>query len=77
MRSLKNCYLLSNSDNQVCVITKNGKKTVDYGTIALQGNNYTYDGALIRDGNIYVDYDSFCYIDENNGESKVYYYVSK
>lgn len=73
----ENCYLLSNSDNQVCVITKNGKKTVDYGTISLQGNNYSYDGMLIGDENAYADYDSFCYIDESNGESTVYYYESK
>ncbi|MEE1034302.1 MAG: WG repeat-containing protein [Agathobacter sp.] len=73
----ENCYFLSNSDNQVCVITKNGKKTVDYGTISLQGDNYTYNGILLGDGNAYADYDSFCYIDESNGENTVYYYESK
>lgn len=71
------CFLLSNSDNEVCVLTQNGKKTVDYGVISLQGDNYYYNGDVLGDENSFSDYDSFCYVENNDSKSTVYYFKSE
>ena len=49
-----------------------------------QDKNASVEAQQVQNGqevslqeNAYADYDSFCYIDESNGESTVYYYESK
>lgn len=70
-------YLFSNSDNQVCVITPNGKKTVDYGYIDLQDLNYNFQGIMLSDENLFADYNSVCFVENNNGMSQVCYFGSE
>lgn len=70
-------YLLSNEDNEVCIITQNGKKTVDYGHVTYSDTGYMFNGMLLMDNNVFADRDSVCFVENNNGLNQVYYFSSK
>lgn len=55
-------YALSNEDKQVCIITKNGRKTVDYGYLELNDSNYLFQGGtrLTRD-DVFADYNTIVF----------------
>lgn len=71
-------YALSNEDKQVCIITKNGRKTVDYGYLELNDSNYLFqeDTRLTRD-DVFADYNSVCIIRHSAEGNQVYYWESK
>lgn len=76
MNEEENSFFLSNENNQVCVITKNGKRTVDYGVISLSGDYYTYEGTEMMRDNVFADYNSFCYVEQTAGTNIVHYFTS-
>lgn len=71
-------YALSNEDKQVCIITKNGRKTVDYGYLELNDSNYLFQGdtRLTRD-DVFADYNSVCIVRHSAEGNQVYYWESK
>lgn len=78
LKKMDEGYALSNEDNQVCIITKNGKKTVDYGYIELNDSNYLFQGdtTLERD-DVFTDYNSVCIVRTSVDGNQVYYWESK
>ena len=69
-------YFLSNKNSQVCAITENGKKTIDYGQIEVDADgNYFFDKMRLEK-NIFSDYESICIVKRENDKSKVYYFSS-
>lgn len=71
-------YALSNEDKQVCIITKNGRKTVDYGYLELSGSTFVLEGGkTLKRKDVLVDYNSVCIIRHSAEGNQVYYWESK
>ncbi len=67
---INSAYLLSNEDKKACVITEDGKKTIDYGEISWDGDeDYIYQSIRLDKHNFFSDYDSVCIVTkESEGE---------
>ena len=67
---LDNAYLLTNEDKQVCVITNNGKKVIDYGEIVNNGDNCVFKNTVLGKDNFFADDKSVCIVTkEGDGTS--------
>jgi hypothetical protein len=74
LASLGDAYILSNGDNQACIITKNGNRTVNYGYVEKLDNSYSFNGMILTDENAFADDESVCFVMGNNGLNDVYYF---
>lgn len=70
----EDCYLLSNEDNQVCMIDRNGNLVVDYGWIELQDKVYYFAGKEIDSDNFFSGDDGVCFIIKTDDENQVYFF---
>lgn len=63
-----NSYFLSNEDNQVCVIDKNGEKIIDYGRITRVDDDFYFDDNIMQRENYFVGDDGVCYVHDGEVE---------
>lgn len=61
-------YFLSNEDNQVCVIDRNGDKVIDYGRIKKVDDGFYFDDNIMRMENFFVGDDGVCYVHDGKVE---------
>lgn len=74
-----NAYLLSNENNDVCVITPNGKKVIDYGEISYSNEKtYSYNGTILEDSkNFFSDNSSVCIVTKEDGIEEAHFFNEK
>lgn len=75
-KSFDKSYLLSNENNDVCVITQNGKKVIDYGSITYDGDeNYSYNGTTLDSyNNFFSDNSSVCIVTKEDGLEEAHFF---
>lgn len=71
------CFLLSNEDNQVCMIDRNGKLIIDYGWLELKDDTYYFEGRKIDSDYFFEGDDGVCFIVKNDNENQVYFFGGK
>lgn len=60
------CYFLTNENDEMCLIDRNGNKIVDYGWITLGEDNIYFNGTEVRTSNFCVGDDGACFVQGND-----------
>lgn len=76
MQEINDAYFLSNEDKEICVLTKNGAKVLDYGRLfkSSEEGMYEFDGSRINEDNIFADEKSLCIVTSSENGERVYFF---